>query len=643
MIKLLRKFKISTTFSILIFTTIVIVTTAAYSKLYNANKISYEENLKAQASSILDFADVLLNSRNEKFFSGESTEIPQVIQNDIFKKFTDVSDGKVFFKQASKHPMLERNRAKEYEEQLIDFFAQRKDVKEKDMFIQEGDKEFYLLARPIEAEQRCKMCHPTWTPGDIIAVEDVKIDLVDYYESLDTNLYLMLLNWFLNIFLVLLVIQLFFHFEISKRVSKILKILFKIENGSFVIEEELKGEFLESQSTNNELDRIIRHLHKVAQRLQPVIYNVVRQSKQITFNASFATTKVQNNHDIVVEQNKIVDNAMDLITDVTRNSNELTQKMNSLKDESQNSLTTVYNGKDVLNSNIATTDELSESMQQTVDSIDGLKELSQEISQAVNAISEIADQTNLLALNAAIEAARAGEHGRGFAVVADEVRKLAEKSQMSVTIIKNVISSVEESIFKVTDDAKVTQEIFDNLKIKTANLETNFDNIEQTLKTTVEYIESFQIDFNQQTKELTEVHNGLADINQHATLAFQNSESLDEVINEIMNDSTELKTLSDGFEVILNKRKSTRTIVSPPQKCMIDVRNHKLEAYLFDVSDSGISFYFIEPIENVDLMDALFTLKVQAQEYSHLNDSRYKIVYISQNSNERFFCGAAKV
>nr|WP_275581922.1 methyl-accepting chemotaxis protein [Brevibacillus fulvus] len=141
-----------------------------------------------------------------------------------------------------------------------------------------------------------------------------------------------------------------------------------------------------------------------------------------------------------------------------------------------------------------------------------LGDRSQEISQIIEVITGIAAQTNLLALNAAIEAARAGEHGRGFAVVADEVRKLAEQSSASAERISQLISLIQEEIIQ-------TVSAMDTATAEVANGMVTVQAVGETFKHIHENI-------NEVTQEITEVTEAIVK-------ASAGSEQLGELMNHV--------------------------------------------------------------------------------------------------------------
>lgn len=134
-----------------------------------------------------------------------------------------------------------------------------------------------------------------------------------------------------------------------------------------------------------------------------------------------------------------------LIQGVAANTNIITQKVGTLVDDANQGLQNLQLAEGVLQ-------ELTHQVTSTSEVINRLSNNSAQISSVLDVIRSIADQTNLLALNAAIEAARAGEQGRGFAVVADEVRNLASKTQQSTQDIQAMIESLQKGVTEAVNN-----------------------------------------------------------------------------------------------------------------------------------------------------------------------------------------------
>ncbi|RBM35624.1 methyl-accepting chemotaxis protein [Vibrio tarriae] len=342
----------------------------------------------------------------------------------------------------------------------------------------------------------------------------------------------------LSVTIAVVLIILLVIFQISRsinlQVSQLLQVIQRIaESNDISLRAELKGQ--------DEITAVARYFNGLLDKFEHLISGSQTKSHQLYTSTSSMHDELEQ----VIEQFNIQSDHMGLmatsVQQMVSTISEISESTNIAVDGVNQAARNAEHGRSVVVTTVKNIDLLSSTLQKSQHSIDSLNAFVEKIGGAVSIIQGIAEQTNLLALNAAIEAARAGEQGRGFAVVADEVRSLATRTHQSTEEITRVVANIQSQMSQVVDDIDLCN-----------------NQGQETLSASRQLDESLQ-------QILRDMHT-IQDNSQRIAAAIEEQGS---VMNHVSESISELNTISEN-----NMRSA--------QQCLIEVDTVSSQAHAMD-------------------------------------------------------------
>ncbi|MBT3053587.1 MAG: type IV pili methyl-accepting chemotaxis transducer N-terminal domain-containing protein [Candidatus Thiodiazotropha sp. (ex Codakia orbicularis)] len=313
-----------------------------------------------------------------------------------------------------------------------------------------------------------------------------------------------------------------------------------------------KGDFsnpLKVTYTDNEIGETFTAYNTMLSHVGEIVNSVEDTSKHVQLGTEKVAQTLQSTNEGVRLQHSELEQASTAMGQMASTVQEVARNATKAADAAQNADKEAGSGRMIVAETITSIENMANQLEETSDVMKKLEQDSQEVGQVLEVITGIAEQTNLLALNAAIEAARAGEQGRGFAVVADEVRTLAKRTQQSTEEIRQIIERLQggtsDAVNAMTSSREIAQNSVDQSSGAGQALDKIVDSVSSINDMNVQIATAAQ----QQSSVAEEINRSIANI---ATVADSTTQAASEAVDctsSIQQSMCQLNELITRFKV----------------------------------------------------------------------------------------------